>query len=152
MLLAIVAAVLIYFMPTGIRRERTVRNSRKAPKTYRKAVKQRTKLSARAQSSRVMPSSRGMRGASSQTHGMATRNIGWAHVEDFDIAPVSPTVEVAEEREPLPRLPDPLTARLGEIEKVEWAKVIRLAEIKTDEENNLSSETLDEILRRRRAN
>ena len=152
MLLAIVAAVLIYFMPTGIRRERAARNLRQAPKTYRKAVKQRTKLSARAQSSKASLSSRGVRSASSQTRGVATRNIGWARVEDFDTAPVAPAVEVAEEREPLPRLPDPLTARLGEIEKVEWAKVIRLAEIKTDAENNLSSETLDEILRRRRAN
>ena len=152
MLLAIVAAVLIYFMPTGIRRERTARNSRQAPKTYRKAVRQRTKLGARAQSSIAASTSRGARSASAQTRGGATRYIGWARVEDFDIAPVSPTVEIAEEREPLPRLPDPLTARLGEIEKVEWAKVIRLAEIKTDAENNLSSETLDEILRRRRAN
>ena len=151
MLLAIAVAVLFYFAPTGVRRERRARKFGQAPQTYRKQVKQRRKLNMRsgvARGSRV--SGQGLIDTrADQNH---SRNIGWARVADFDLAPREPEIEELAPLEALPKLPDPLTARLGEIEKVEWAKVIRLEEIKTDAESNLSSETLDEILRRRRAN
>jgi len=151
MLLAIAVAVLFYFAPTGVRRERSARKFGQAPQTYRKQVKQRRKLNLRsgvARGSRV--NGQGLK--DTRADQKYSRNIGWARVADFDLAPLEPEIEEVAPLEALPRLPDPLTARLGEIEKVEWAKVIRLEEIKTDAENNLSSETLDEILRRRRAN
>ena len=49
------------------------------------------------------------------------------------------------------RLPDPLSARLGKIESVQWAQVHEL-EVARAEKEQLSSENLDEILRRRRSN
>ena len=150
MLLAIAAAVLVYFMPSGVKRERIAKKRRQAPQTYRKQFRQRTKANARARNLGAVKGS--SRVAASRAYGSATRNIGWARIDEQNVATTASLKEDALTQEPLPRLPDPLTARLGEIEKVEWAKVIRLAEIKTDAENNLSSETLDEILRRRRAN
>jgi hypothetical protein len=49
------------------------------------------------------------------------------------------------------RLPDPLSARLGKIENVQWAEVRELDQVREVKEK-LSSETLDEILERRRSN
>lgn len=49
------------------------------------------------------------------------------------------------------RLPDPLSARLGKIESVQWAQVHELEDARVEKEQ-LSSENLDEILRRRRSN
>lgn len=49
------------------------------------------------------------------------------------------------------RLPDPLSARLGKIESVQWAQVLELEDVRKEKEQ-LSSENLDEILRRRRSN
>jgi hypothetical protein len=49
------------------------------------------------------------------------------------------------------RLPDPLSARLGSIENVEWAQVHDLEKVRTEREQ-ISSETLDEIMQRRRSN
>ena len=49
------------------------------------------------------------------------------------------------------RLPDPLSARLGKIESVQWAQVHELEDARKEKEQ-LSSENLDEILRRRRSN
>lgn len=49
------------------------------------------------------------------------------------------------------RLPDPLSARIGTIENIPWAEVKDLAEAR-DEKTKISSENLDEILQRRRAN
>jgi hypothetical protein len=49
------------------------------------------------------------------------------------------------------RLPDPLSARLGKIENVQWAEVRELDQAREVKEK-LSSETLDEILERRRSN
>ena len=49
------------------------------------------------------------------------------------------------------RLPDPLSARLGKIETVQWAQVHELEDVRKEKEQ-LSSENLDEILRRRRSN
>lgn len=49
------------------------------------------------------------------------------------------------------RLPDPLSARLGKIESVQWAQVHEIEDARAEKEQ-LSSENLDEILRRRRSN
>jgi hypothetical protein len=49
------------------------------------------------------------------------------------------------------RLPDPLSARLGKIENVQWAEVRELNQAREVKEN-LKPETLDEILERRRSN
>jgi len=49
------------------------------------------------------------------------------------------------------RLPDPLSARLGTLENVKWADVVTLENAR-EEKEKVSSETLDEILKRRRAN
>jgi hypothetical protein len=49
------------------------------------------------------------------------------------------------------RLPDPLSARLGKIENVQWAEVRQINAAREVKEN-LTSETLDEILQRRRSN
>jgi hypothetical protein len=49
------------------------------------------------------------------------------------------------------RLPDPLSARLGKIESVKWADILELDDARKEKEN-ISSESLDEIMRRRRSN
>jgi hypothetical protein len=49
------------------------------------------------------------------------------------------------------RLPDPLSARLGKIENVQWAEVRELNQVREVKEN-MKPETLDEILERRRSN
>ncbi|MFM8927560.1 MAG: hypothetical protein ACKOFA_05100 [Rhodoluna sp.] len=48
------------------------------------------------------------------------------------------------------RLPDPLSARLGSIENVSWAEVKDL-DVAREEKQRISSENLDEILKRRRS-
>ena len=60
-------------------------------------------------------------------------------------------VEKAAETVVVNRLPDPLSARLGTLENVKWADVVPLENAR-EEKEKVSSETLDEILRRRRAN
>jgi hypothetical protein len=75
----------------------------------------------------------------------------WIQAEVEGIAQQS-TVEAPKvekvERNPLP---DPLSARLGKIENVTWAEVRELSEAREVKEN-LRSESLDEILERRRSN
>ena len=58
--------------------------------------------------------------------------------------------EITVEKVVINRLPDPLSARLGSIENVSWAPVVDL-EKKREEKENINSETLDEILKRRRS-
>ena len=48
------------------------------------------------------------------------------------------------------RLPDPLSARIGTIENVAWAEVKDLDSAR-EEKQRISSENLDEILKRRRS-
>ena len=60
-------------------------------------------------------------------------------------------VEPKSEKVVVNRLPDPLSARLGKIESVKWAEVHELDNLRKEKEN-LTSESLDEILRRRRSN
>jgi hypothetical protein len=57
----------------------------------------------------------------------------------------------AAEKVVINRLPDPLSARLGTIENVSWAQVHELEKVR-EEKENVSSENLDEILKRRRSN
>jgi hypothetical protein len=68
-------------------------------------------------------------------------------------AQVETAVPVAQEPQKVVvnRLPDPLSARLGKIESVQWAQVHELEDARVEKEQ-LSSENLDEILRRRRSN
>lgn len=63
------------------------------------------------------------------------------------IAKVIPAAEKAV----VNRLPDPLSARLGKIESVKWAEILELEDARKEKEN-ISSENLDEIMRRRRSN
>jgi hypothetical protein len=63
------------------------------------------------------------------------------------VAPVAQTPQ----KVVINRLPDPLSARLGKIESVQWAQVHELEDARAEKEQ-LSSENLDEILRRRRSN
>lgn len=60
-------------------------------------------------------------------------------------------VAPAAEKVVVNRLPDPLSARLGKIENVNWADVVELNDARKEKEN-ISSESLDEIMRRRRSN
>ena len=60
-------------------------------------------------------------------------------------------VAPAAEKVVVNRLPDPLSARLGKIESVNWADVVELNDARK-EKDNISSENLDEIMRRRRSN
>ena len=82
---------------------------------------------------------------------LRTQQNPWIQAEVEGIAEQS-TVEMPKvekvERNPLP---DPLSARLGKIENVTWAEVRELSEAREVKEK-LSSETLDEILQRRRSN
>lgn len=68
---------------------------------------------------------------------------GMAKQEETQVQPAA-KVEVN-------RLPDPLSARLGKIESVQWAEVRELDQAREVKEK-LNSETLDEILKRRRSN
>jgi hypothetical protein len=63
------------------------------------------------------------------------------------LAEVAPTAE----KVVVNRLPDPLSARLGKIESVKWAEILELDDARKEKEN-ISSENLDEIMRRRRSN
>lgn len=71
-----------------------------------------------------------------------------------DVAGVAQVTETATEKiskVEVNRLPDPLSARLGKIENVQWAEVRDLSQAREVKEN-LTSESLDEILARRRSN
>ena len=68
-------------------------------------------------------------------------------VEVETLSEVAPAVE----KVVVNRLPDPLSARLGKIESVNWADVVELNDARKEKEN-ISSENLDEIMRRRRSN
>jgi hypothetical protein len=63
------------------------------------------------------------------------------------LSEVAPTAE----KVVVNRLPDPLSARLGKIESVKWAEILELDDARKEKEN-ISSENLDEIMRRRRSN
>ncbi len=70
-------------------------------------------------------------------------------VQDHEIA--QKVEEKPAEKVIINRLPDPLSARLGTLENVKWAEVL-LLENAREEKEKISSESLDEILQRRRSN
>jgi hypothetical protein len=75
----------------------------------------------------------------------------WIQADVEAMEPVAaPEVEQPKKVE-INRLPDPLSARLGKIENVQWAEVRELNQAREVKEN-LKPETLDEILERRRSN
>ncbi|NBW72824.1 MAG: hypothetical protein EBR26_00195 [Microbacteriaceae bacterium] len=61
-----------------------------------------------------------------------------------------PKAEKEAEKVVINRLPDPLSARIGKIENVAWAEVKDLDSAR-EEKQRISSENLDEILKRRRS-
>lgn len=63
-----------------------------------------------------------------------------------EVSPAAVTEKVV-----ISRLPDPLSARIGSIENVPWAEVKDLDRAR-EAKAKISSENLDEILKRRRAN
>ena len=67
-----------------------------------------------------------------------------------EVESLSEVIPVAE-KAVVNRLPDPLSARLGKIESVKWAEILELEDARKEKEN-ISSENLDEIMRRRRSN
>jgi hypothetical protein len=73
--------------------------------------------------------------------------------ENQMISEVESLAEVvpAAEKAVVNRLPDPLSARLGKIESVKWAEILELEDVRKEKEN-ISSENLDDIMRRRRSN
>jgi len=80
-----------------------------------------------------------------------TQQNPWYDADVAGIEKVAATEEIQSAKVEVNRLPDPLSARLGKIENVQWAEV---REINTAREvkENLTSESLDEILQRRRSN
>jgi hypothetical protein len=75
----------------------------------------------------------------------------WFQAEVEAIAPISVVAPEQAAKVEVNRLPDPLSARLGKIENVQWAEVRDLSEAREVKEN-VSSKSLDEILERRRSN
>lgn len=61
------------------------------------------------------------------------------------------TVAPSPEKVVINRLPDPLSARIGSIENIPWAEVKDLEQARVAKAK-ITSENLDEILKRRRAN
>lgn len=80
-----------------------------------------------------------------------SRQNPWFQAEVEGIAPQS-AVELEQlEKVEVNRLPDPLSARLGKIENVQWAEVRELSQTR-EVKDNVSLKSLDEILERRRSN
>ena len=75
----------------------------------------------------------------------------WFQADLEAIAKQSEAKEEQETKVQVNRLPDPLSARLGRIENVQWAEVKDLNRVREVKEN-LTAESLDEILQRRRSN
>jgi hypothetical protein len=80
-----------------------------------------------------------------------TQQNPWIQADAEAIAPIAEVKEVQLEKVLVNRLPDPLSARLGKIENVQWAEVREIKDAREVKEN-LSSKSLDEILERRRSN
>jgi len=80
-----------------------------------------------------------------------TQQNPWFQADVEAIEPLASTQPQAASKVEVNRLPDPLSARLGKIENVQWAEVREISQAR-EEKENLSSKTLDEILERRRSN
>jgi hypothetical protein len=91
------------------------------------------------------------RAADKQKIQVKTQQNPWFDADVAGIAPVAVAEEPQVEKVEVNRLPDPLSARLGKIENVQWAEVRELNQAREVKEN-VTSESLDEILQRRRSN
>jgi hypothetical protein len=80
-----------------------------------------------------------------------TQQNPWFQADVEAIEPLASTQPQSASKVEVNRLPDPLSARLGKIENVQWAEVREISQAR-EEKENVSSKTLDEILERRRSN
>jgi hypothetical protein len=91
------------------------------------------------------------RAADKQKIQVKTKQNPWYLADVEGVEKTKPAEEIQSTRVEVNRLPDPLSARLGKIENVQWAEVRELNPAREVKEN-LTSESLDEILQRRRSN
>ncbi len=91
------------------------------------------------------------RAADKQKIQVKTQLNPWFDADLAGIAQVAVAEEPQVEKVEVNRLPDPLSARLGKIENVQWAEVREINQAREVKEN-VTSESLDEILQRRRSN
>lgn len=80
-----------------------------------------------------------------------TQQNPWFQADVEGVAQQSSAEPQVAEKVVVNRLPDPLSARLGKIENVQWAEVRELNQAREVKES-LTAESLDEILQRRRSN
>ncbi len=80
-----------------------------------------------------------------------TQQNPWFQADVEAIQPVAQQSAAEVTKVAVNRLPDPLSARLGKIENVQWAEVREISQARVEKEN-VNSKTLDEILERRRSN
>ena len=91
------------------------------------------------------------RAADKQKVQVKTQQNPWFDADVAGIEQVAVVEEPQVAKVEVNRLPDPLSARLGKIENVQWAEVRELNQAREVKEN-ITSESLDEILQRRRSN
>lgn len=91
------------------------------------------------------------RAADKQKVQVKTQQNPWFDADVAGIEQVAAIEEPQVAKVEVNRLPDPLSARLGKIENVQWAEVREINQAREVKEN-ITSESLDEILQRRRSN
>lgn len=91
------------------------------------------------------------RAADKQKIQVKTKQNPWYLADIEGVEKIQPVEEIQSTRVEVNRLPDPLSARLGKIENVQWAEVREINQAREVKEN-LTAESLDEILQRRRSN
>lgn len=91
------------------------------------------------------------RAADKQKIQVKTKQNPWYLADVEGVENIQPVEEIQSTRVEVNRLPDPLSARLGKIENVQWAEVREINQAREVKEN-LTAESLDEILQRRRSN
>ncbi|MEY3933981.1 MAG: hypothetical protein RLZZ606_580 [Actinomycetota bacterium] len=91
------------------------------------------------------------RAADKQKIQVKTKQNPWYLADVEGVEKIKPVEEIQSTRVEVNRLPDPLSARLGKIENVQWAEVREINQAREVKEN-LTAESLDEILQRRRSN
>jgi hypothetical protein len=91
------------------------------------------------------------RAADKQKIQVKTKQNPWYLADVEGVEKIQPVEEIQITRVEVNRLPDPLSARLGKIENVQWAEVREINQAREVKEN-LTAESLDEILQRRRSN
>ena len=91
------------------------------------------------------------RAADKQKIQVKTKQNPWYLADVEGVDKIQPVEEIQSTKVEVNRLPDPLSARLGKIENVQWAEVREINQAREVKEN-LTAESLDEILQRRRSN